>query len=160
MPIDDDDLVTGCNEELCFLTGHWKIFQHKAQHRYSTDDVVTAWVAYRMGKSIVCAISSGSAREGASLPLRTLDIGCGIGSVLLMTAWLFPIARCIGVEAQPSRAAQASRSIRYNGVSDRVSVRLCDLRDPAAAEPGSFDLVTGTPPYFDVGTGATSVVPV
>jgi hypothetical protein len=147
-PSEDTDLVPGGHEELCYLAGHWKLFQHKALHRYSTDDVVCAWAAHRMHAALAAAAPRGTA-------LRTADVGCGIGSVLLMTAWLYPEALCVGVEAQPSRAAQAARSIRYNGVSGRVSVRLGDLRDPSTLPPASFDLVTGTPPYFDIAAGAT-----
>jgi hypothetical protein len=129
------DMACGLGEELCFLAGNWKLFQKKADHRYSTDDVVTAWAAYRMRSAVLRASTE---------PLRTLDIGCGIGSVLLMTAWLFPDASCLGVEAQPRRAAQAERSIRYNGVASRVAVRIGDLRDRSVAAAGAFDIVTGT----------------
>ena len=47
-------------------------------------------------------------------PRRCLDLGCGIGSVLLMVAWQFPHARVVGVEAQRRSAAMARRSIAYN----------------------------------------------
>lgn len=114
------------DEDLSFLIGRWKIFQFKALHRYSTDDVVTAWAAYRMRDLLVAAkrrahaaplteseISTaglGAEPTGADgSTLRTVDIGCGIGSVALMTAWLFPEAQCFGVEAQPTRYAQAVR---------------------------------------------------
>lgn len=133
------------DEDLCFLIGHWKIFQQKSQHRYSTDDVVTAWVAYRMGPRLVAA-KAAAARAGGSLPtgLETIDIGCGIGSVVLMTAWLFPDAQCRGVEAQLSRYNQALRSLAYNGVGGRVTLKQGDLRDPSVAPSNSFDLVTGS----------------
>lgn len=72
-----------------------------------------------------------------------------------MTAWLHPHATCTGIEAQASRATQAARSVRLNGVQDRVTVRHADLRTLAAAgEDATYDLVTGTPPYFDVTAGA------
>ena len=80
-----------------------------------------------------------------------LDIGCGIGSVLMMTAWKHPAATCVGVEAQSLSWAMACRSIRYNGASARVEARHGDLRDASVVPEGaSFDLVTGTPPYFKI----------
>jgi len=53
----------------------------------------------------------------------------------------------------------ARRSVAWNGVGDRVEIRNGDFRDPnllAGEEP--FDLVTGTPPYFPVGTGPQSLL--
>jgi tRNA1Val (adenine37-N6)-methyltransferase len=114
------------DEELSFLAGQWRIYQKLDKHRYSTDDVVTAWVAWCAGRRLLPAP-----------PARCVDIGCGIGSVLLMSAWLHPAARCVGIEAQPARAAQAARSAAYNlggpgsGGGGRVAVLNADLRDPA-----------------------------
>jgi len=145
-------------EELCALTGRWGIFQGALTHRYSTDDVVTAWVAWRVGLVAAAAGLYGAAGGPRSL----LDIGTGIGSVLSMMAWLYPQARCVGLEAQPTRAAAAGRSIAYNGIGDRVRVAVGDLRDAAAVPAataawahggGGYDIVTGTPPYFNVSAG-------
>ena len=44
-----------------------------------------------------------------------LDMGCGIGSVLLMLAWAVPKASCLGIEAQEERKRLAEKSIKYNG---------------------------------------------
>lgn len=139
---DDPTMRPGEDEELCSLSGHWKIFQHIDRHRYSTDDVVTAWVAWQE-----------SHRLGVAHP-RWLDLGCGIGSVLLFAAWMCPSAHCTGIEAQPTRAALARRSVRYNGVERRVEVHEGDIRDASLLPDGSeFDIVTGTPPYFPVPQG-------
>lgn len=101
---------------------------------------MTAWVA--------------AASVGDRAPARTLDLGCGVGSVLMMTAWRFPEARCTGVEAQPERASKARRSLAWNGADDRCDVLVGDLRDPAVLPAERrFDLVTGTPPYFPPGEG-------
>lgn len=138
-------------EELCYLVGNWRIFQEINRHRYSTDDLVTSWVA------VVEARRFGLLEE--QLPTAVLDIGCGIGSVLLSNAWQLPYARCVGLEAQPERFAQAVRSITYNigeypVEQDRVNVINCDIRDPCLRLtrefPEGFDIITGTPPYFDV----------
>ena len=51
----------------------------------------------------------------------------------------------------------ARRSLAWNGAADRVEVRDGDFRDSALlAGQGLFDLVTGTPPYFPIGTGPQS----
>jgi tRNA1(Val) A37 N6-methylase TrmN6 len=139
------DLVPGAEEDLSFLAGDYRIFQQKRGHRWSLDDFVTAAVAIE-------------AVRGRGLDIsRAADIGCGIGSVLMMIAWAFPTATVRGVEAQDVSAALARRSLAYNGLEERCSVVNGDLRDPTALDGhGSFDLVTGTPPYIPLGHGLVS----
>ena len=181
-------------KELSFLCGKHRIFQSSQTHKYSTDDVVTAWVAWRarlaIQKSVTStAIITASNNEGmknktTNHRLATCDIGCGIGSVLLMTRWLHPDADIsVGIEAQSSRSKLAKESAQLNwGVNGNVVIVEGDLREPAShaaaaaavataavaktssspsSSPSSlphtntnvFDLVTGTPPYFNVAKG-------
>jgi tRNA1(Val) A37 N6-methylase TrmN6 len=121
------------DEDLCYLCGDWRLFQKRKGHRWSLDDLVTAHVA----------------AAHASSP--ALDLGCGLGSVLLLLAWRHPELDVTGVEAQLERAAMARRSIDYDGVSDRCRVLDGDLR--ALHLERRFGLITGTPPYFPAGTG-------
>jgi len=138
-----DDLWPDEGEDLCYLLGNWRIFQRLDGHRWSLDDLVTAWVAKR-------------AMSGRTVE-RIFDLGCGIGSVLLMHAFCWPDARCVGVEAQTLSYELAARSVAYNGVTARVSLRHGDLRDPAMTADGqTFNLVTGTPPYFATSDGTVS----
>ncbi len=143
------ELAPADDEDLCLLSGDWRIFQKLRGHRWSLDDLVTAWIA---AESVAAA--------GRPPPPRALDLGCGLGSVLMMTAWRFPLARCLGIEAQPERAELARRSLAYNGASERCRVLTGDLREldehPEAAGP--FELITGTPPYFPRGTGTESEI--
>lgn len=137
VPPDRADVWPRAGEELCFLAGDWRILQLARGHRWSLDDLVTAWFA----------------AEVAS-PSRFADLGCGIGTVLLLTAWRFPSATGVGVEAQDVSVDLARRSIAWNGVADRVSVTRGDLRTTALA--GTFDLITATPPYLPAGTAIES----
>jgi tRNA1(Val) A37 N6-methylase TrmN6 len=132
-----DELWPAEGEDLCWLAGDWRILQRIDGHRWSADDLVTAWYACR-----------------GPAPKNTLDLGCGIGTVLLFTAWRFPEARCLGVEAQPVSAAMARRSLAWNGVEDRCEVRDGDFRELNLDD--KFDLITGTPPYFPPGSGLES----
>ncbi|GAB4259666.1 MAG: methyltransferase [Deferrisomatales bacterium] len=128
------------------LSGHWKIFQLRRGHRYSTDDLLTAWFA-------VDAVGGGG-------PVAHLDLGCGIGSVGLLVLWALPGARLVGVEAQAPSAALARRSLRYNGAEGRAEVRTGDFRRPGVLAPEErFDLVTGSPPYLASGEGRRSPLP-
>lgn len=137
------DLQPRADEDLCFLTGDWRLFQKQQGHRWSLDDLVTAWVAAPHAEAL-----------GAQ---RMLDLGCGLGSVLLMMAWRFPSADVTGIEAQDDRAAMGRRSILWNGVEARCRILDGDLREAAVLPVGSrFPLITGTPPYFPEGTGPES----
>jgi tRNA1(Val) A37 N6-methylase TrmN6 len=142
-PEDPGDLWPGPDEDLCWLAGNWRILQRLDGHRTSLDDLVTAQLAASLAAS--------------PAPARWLDLGAGIGSVALFLAWRFPQSRGLGVEVQPISAAMARRSLAWNGAAHRVEVRDGDFREPASlAGQGPFDLVTGTPPYFPIGTGTQS----
>ncbi len=126
------------DEELSFLLGDWRILQRRDGHRWSLDDLVTAWVARSVATHL-----------GLTGPF--LDLGTGIGSVALMMAWSFPDARITGVEAQDISFGMATRSAHFNGCDDRVTFHHGDLRTaPGTLIPAhAWPLVTGTPPYFD-----------
>jgi tRNA1(Val) A37 N6-methylase TrmN6 len=138
----DPSLEPRDDETLSYLTGDFRIFQKKVGHRWSLDDFVTALVATE------------EAKRRAESVTRCFDLGCGIGSVLMMLAWAFPEARVQGVEAQEVSVALARRSLAFNGLESRVSLALGDLRE--VPEERSFDLVTGTPPYIPLGSGLVS----
>lgn len=136
------------------LTDRVRVLQRKNGHRYSVDDVATAWLALR---------AMPAARS-------CLDLGCGIGSVLLMVADRSPSTRAVGLEAQAGSYALAERNIEKNRLGRRVSVQYGDLRDPALLDrmlqaeaafgrEGGFDLVTGTPPYKPLGSASVSPDP-
>ncbi|MGB1699165.1 MAG: tRNA1(Val) (adenine(37)-N6)-methyltransferase [Nannocystaceae bacterium] len=145
-PGDRDDLWPGKNEDLCFLTGDFRIFQRTDGHRWSLDDLLTAWRA--------------SSWTGAPAPARILDLGCGIGSVLMMLAWKFERAALAGIEAQDLSIALARRSVAYNGIATRAHLIHGDLRIPSPALDGQrFDRITGTPPYFERRDGVVSTMP-
>lgn len=143
IPSDLDGLWPGPEEDLCWLAGNWRILQRVDGHRTSLDDLLTAHLATTL--------------VAGNPPARCLDLGCGIGSVLLFLAWCFPSAELFGIEAQEVSAALARRSLRWNGIAARAQVASGDFRDAAAlAGHAPFDLVTGTPPYFPLGAGPQS----
>ena len=136
-------LWPGYNEDLCWLAGNWRILQRTDGHRFSLDDLVTAFTAAELLHD--------------QPPARYLDLGCGIGSVLLFVSWRFPAARATGIEAQAISAGMARRSIAWNGVQARCRLIEGDFREAVVrGDIGPFDLITGTPPYFPIGTGLQS----
>jgi tRNA1(Val) A37 N6-methylase TrmN6 len=133
------------------ITADYRIWQRRGGHRYSLDDVATAW----------------EAAQAQPAAARVLDLGCGVGSVLLMLAWKLKQARLWGIEAEETSAALARRSLGDNGLGDRAEVLVGDLRvlcrrqsaGARSATPPPFDLVTGTPPYLPLGSALVSPDP-
>jgi len=145
------DVALEPDEELSWLLGDWRIIQRRNGHRWSLDDFVTAWVARDIGLAAAPTGLQSRLRHPCEGPREILDLGCGIGSVALMLGWCFPDARVTGVEAQDVSCRMAVRSVVANAAEDRFTIIHMDLR--AAFEhrltPGRYDLVSGTPPYFD-----------
>jgi tRNA1Val (adenine37-N6)-methyltransferase len=128
----------GDDETLDAISGHFRIYQLRKGHRFSTDDVLTAWYGTSWAPS-------------AS---RVLDLGSGIGSVGMIAAWRLPGARFVTVEAQEESVALARRSAVYNGLDRRYEIRHGDFRDASSIRADErFDLVLGSPPYFPLGSG-------
>jgi tRNA1(Val) A37 N6-methylase TrmN6 len=139
----DPSLGPRAGEDLCYLAGDWRILQRVDGHRWSLDDLVTAWVAARV--------------VAGRPPKRFVDLGCGIGTVLMLLAWRFPRAMGVGIEAQDMSVDLARRSVAWNGVAERCDVRRGDLRDPAlTADIAPVELVAGTPPYLTPGHATAS----
>ena len=129
------------DETLDAISGHFRLFQLRDGHRFSTDDVLTAWYGTTWAPSAA----------------RVLDLGSGIGSVGMIAAWRLQSARFVTIEAQQQSVRLAAKSAAYNGLNDRYEIRLADFRSREAFSSGEqFDLVLGSPPYFPPGTGIES----
>lgn len=114
----------------------WLIAQRKGGHRHSVDDVLTAWYALRQVAGVA----------------EHLDLGTGIGTVGLLTLWgMGAAARLTCVEAQEMSYHLLQTNIDFNGLRGRVDCSLGDLRELALGR--KFPLITGSPPYFPVGSG-------
>src|ERR1041384_2030194 len=125
------------DETLDALSGHFRIYQLRDGHRFSTDDVLTAWYGTAWAASAA----------------RVLDLGSGIGSVGMIAAWRLPGARFVAVEAQEESVRLARQSATDNGSEARYETRHADFRLPEAVRTDErFDRVLGSPPYFPPGT--------
>ncbi len=122
------------------LSGDFKIFQPEDGQRYSTDDLLTAWLAIKT--------------VSANPPARFLDLGSGLASVPMIVLWKFPALSGIGVEIRPNRYELAEKSLEINGLTGRFHIIHGDLRELKLDE--KFDLVTSTPPYYQSAEGPIS----
>jgi tRNA1(Val) A37 N6-methylase TrmN6 len=134
-------------ETLDAISDHFRLFQLRDGHRFSTDDVLTAWY----GTSWAPSAST------------VLDLGSGIGSVGMIATWRLPGARVVTIEAQVESVRLARKSAAYNGLESRYEIRCGDFREGGSQDPPLrdsplrhdelFDLVLGSPPYFPRGAG-------
>ena len=139
-----DGLTIASDETLDAISGHFRLFQLREGHRFSTDDILTAWYG-----TAWCPTAR-----------TALDLGSGIGTVGMIVAWRLPGARLVTVEAQSQSVALARKSARFNGVGERYEIREGDFREAGVLREGElFDLVTGSPPYFPPGSGIESEHP-
>ncbi len=126
------------DETLDAISGHFRLFQLRDGHRFSTDDVLTAWYG----------------TSWCPTARTVLDLGSGIGSVGMIAAWRLPGARFVTIEAQEESVRLARKSAQYNDLAGRYEIRQGDFREPALLRAEEkFDLILGSPPYFPVGAG-------
>jgi tRNA1Val (adenine37-N6)-methyltransferase len=132
------------HETLDAISGHFRIFQLRDGHRFSTDDILTAWYG-----TTWCPTAH-----------TALDLGSGIGTVGMICAWRLPGAKFVTVEAQSESVVLAKKSARYNGIENRYEIRAGDFRAPKILRADEkFDLITGSPPYFPPDAGVKSEHP-
>ncbi len=132
------------HETLDAISGHFRLFQLRDGHRFSTDDILTAWYG-----TTWCPTAR-----------TVLDLGSGIGTVGMICAWRLTGAKFVTIEAQSESDALAKKSAHFNGLTERYEIREGDFRDAEILRDGEkFDLVTGSPPYFPQGAGIESEHP-
>jgi tRNA1Val (adenine37-N6)-methyltransferase len=130
------EMETG--ETLDAISGYFRLFQLANGHRFSTDDVLTAWYG----------------TSWCPTARTVLDLGSGIGTVGMIAAWRLPGARFITIEAQEESVRLARKSAAWNGLEERYAIRRGDFRDSEVLRAEEkFDLVFGSPPYFPIGSG-------
>ena len=87
---------------------------------------------------------------------RVLDLGTGTGVIPLLIA--DHAGAITAVELNPVQAELAARNVRMNNLTDKISVREGDYREPSALFAcASYDVVFSNPPYRPVQSGAVSM---
>ena len=118
------------------LGGKLKVLQKKKGYRYTIDSVLLAHFV--------------ELKEG----VHVLEIGVGSGVISLVLAVLHPSIRITGIEIQERLAGMARRSIKINGLEDRVEIFHGDARNAGdCLQAQSFDVAVFNPPYRKVGSG-------
>ena len=82
---------------------------------------------------------------------KVCDLGCGVGSLLVLLSQREESLDRLGVEIDPRAAALARRNLAENSLSGTILEG--DLRQRELLPADAFQLVVTNPPYFQVGTG-------
>lgn len=119
--------------------GGLKIIQRQDGYRFSLDPV------------LLCAFSRVAKNE------TVVDLGTGSGVIPLLLARRSEAVRIVGLERQPAMADRSRRSVKLNGLQERIEILEGDLRQVRqllGAE--SAQVVVANPPFRRVASGRLS----
>lgn len=78
-----------------------------------------------------------------------LDLGTGTGIIPILLEAKSEGTHFTGLEIQEESAQMAERSVAYNHLEEKISIRVGDIKDAAKIfGASSFDVVTSNPPYM------------
>lgn len=84
-------------------------------------------------------------KEGEKL----LDIGTGTGIIPILLEAKSDGDHFTGLEIQEESADMAARSVKLNGLTDKIDIICGDIKDAQSLfRPASFDVITTNPPYM------------
>ena len=80
---------------------------------------------------------------------NVLDLGTGTGIIPILLAAKTEGKHFTGLEIQSASADMAMRSVKYNHLEERISIREGDIREADQLfNAASFDVITSNPPYM------------
>ena len=89
---------------------------------------------------------------------KVLDLGTGTGIIPLLMEAKTKAAHLTGLEIQAESADMAERSVKLNGLSDKITIVNGDIKEAARLfGAASFDVVTCNPPYMTEHHGLTNL---
>ena len=133
------------NMQIDKLSGDYVIYQPGEGQRYSTDDMLVAWLAVRELHANQTNVPS------------FLDLGCGLCSVSMIILWCFKNLHGFGIEHAASRLDCARQSLAANQLENRFQLINADLRTLRLKKRFSF--ITSSPPYYKYCEGPVSPDP-
>ena len=103
---------------------------------------------FKLGRDSVLLARFATLRKGWSV----CDLGCGVGSLLLLLSQREGELDRVGIELNPGAAALARQNLADNGLAGEILPG--GLRGAGACLAGArFHLVVSNPPYFRAGSG-------
>lgn len=118
---------------------HYRIIQDSKRFCFGMDAVLLSGFA--------------TAKEGA----QVLDLGTGTGIIPILMEAKTRAAHLTGLEIQPDSADMAARSVKLNGLENKIDIVTGDIKEAASVfGAASFDIVTSNPPYMTEHHGLTN----
>lgn len=132
MTIHDGETIIHAGERLDDLQrGNLRILQRPDGFCFGMDSVLLAWFAAQY------------AGKG-----KAIDLGTGSGVLPLLICARTPIQHFDAVEIQADIADMASRTMRLNGMAERIHIHAMDLQEaPKNLGYGQYRLAVSNPPY-------------
>ncbi len=89
--------------------------------------------------------------------VRVLDLGTGTGIIPILLEAKTKAAHLTGLEIQEDSADMARRSVRLNGLQEKISIVTGDIKEAGSLfDAASFDVITCNPPYMTAQHGLTN----
>ncbi|MBM4311605.1 MAG: hypothetical protein FJ119_11770 [Deltaproteobacteria bacterium] len=127
------------------ISGGLVIYQPEQGQRYTTDDVLVAWLAVR------------ELREDPLNVPSFLELGCGLCAVSMIFLWCRRELSGIGIEVAGKRLACARASLAANHLGHRFKLINADMRSLRLKARYSF--IMSSPPYYEFREGPLSPDP-
>ncbi len=90
---------------------------------------------------------------------NVIDLGTGTGIISILLCGKTDLKKIVGVEIQEEVCNMAKRSVKLNGLENRIEIINKDINNlKNIFNPGSFDVVITNPPYKKEMTGAKNEV--
>ena len=88
---------------------------------------------------------------------RVLDLGTGTGIIPILLEAKTKAAHLTGLEIQEDSADMARRSVRLNGLQEKISIVTGDIKEAGSLfDAASVDVITSNPPYMTAQHGLTN----
>lgn len=81
---------------------------------------------------------------------KVLDLGCGNGIIPILLEAKTKGEHFTGLEIQEEMAEMASRSVKYNGLEEKIDIVCGDIKEASKIfKKDSFDVIVSNPPYMN-----------
>lgn len=121
------------------ILGNYSLYQARAGYRFSLDAVLLAHFV------------------NTEKIINAVDLGAGSGVIATLLAARSPDINIIGLELQEEQVDRARRSVRLNGLEERISILHGDVRQVTQyIKPQSVELAVSNPPFRKKGEGKIS----
>lgn len=111
------------------------------------------WFCFGVDAVLLADYAAKSIKKGA----KVLDLCSGNGIIPLLLSSKSQAESITGLEVQKPVAEMATRSVKMNGLTDKIQMKCGDLKEAESYFGRSFfQYITCNPPYKEVGGGLTS----